>query len=51
LEVHDWRTPISEFFIGEFSRVSYLILGLATNTLEIFKKKLDEIAKSILEKY
>jgi hypothetical protein len=41
----------SVFFLGKFSPVPYLILELATNTLGIFPKKLDEIAKSILEKY
>jgi hypothetical protein len=39
------------FFSGEFSPVPYLILELPTNTPRIFSKKLDEIAKSILEKY
>jgi hypothetical protein len=39
------------FFSSEFSSKSYLILELATNTLGIFQKKVDEIAKSIFEKY
>jgi hypothetical protein len=41
----------SILFSGEFSPIPYLILELATNTLGIFSKKLDEIAKSTSEKY
>ena len=41
----------SEYISGELSPKTTSFGGLATNTLEIFLKKLDEIAKSSLEKY
>ena len=42
---------ISVLFFGKFFPIPYVILELATNTLGIFSKKLEELAKSILEKY